>query len=157
MKLLSIKVLAFALLPTLAMAAGAGGGTGGTGANGSTGGAAPGTAGNAPSPTGGTGGTAPGTAGNAPSTSGNNASTANSAAAPGNSGGAVGKGPEITRSMLPEEPSVTYGQPLEIGSTLPGDFTYYPVPNYDAYNYVILDNQRVIVDRRTRRILEVIP
>ena len=134
LKSLTIKVLVLALTPTLAIAAGAGAGTGGasggTGANGSTGSTAPGTAGAAPG--------------------------ANGAAAPGNSG-AVGKGPAITESMLPEEPSVAYGQPLEVGVTLPGDFTYYPVPNYEEYNYVVLDNQRVIVDSRTHRIIEVIP
>ena len=35
--------------------------------------------------------------------------------------------------------------------------TYYPVPNYEAYDYAIVNNQRVIVDRNTHRIVRVIP
>jgi hypothetical protein len=39
---------------------------------------------------------------------------------------------------------------------LPGDFTYYAVPNENSYSYVIINNRKVIVDRQTRRIVGVI-
>ena len=73
-------------------------------------------------------------------------------------GTAVGAGVgAIVGSNLPAHPSVTYGQPVVVGEALPDTYTYYPVPSYDDYGYVVLNDQRVIVDRRTHRILRVIP
>jgi hypothetical protein len=72
-------------------------------------------------------------------------------------GTAVGAGVgAIVGSTLPPQPSVTYDRPLVVGRTMPGTYTYYPVPDSDTYSYVIVNNQRVIVDRRTHRILRVI-
>jgi hypothetical protein len=68
-------------------------------------------------------------------------------------GGAVGL---IAGSSLPSQPSVVYERPIVVGEELPGTMTYYPVPDQDAYSYVIVNNQRVIVDRRSHRILRVI-
>jgi hypothetical protein len=65
-------------------------------------------------------------------------------------GGAAGA---ITGSALPPQPSVRYERPIVVGEALPDTITYYPVPEYDAYSYVIVNNQRVIVDRRTHRVL----
>ena len=130
------------MLPTVAMAASAGtGGTAGSagaGAGSASGAAAPGASAAAPAGATGTSG-----AGAPAATNGSSASQ--------------GKGPAITASMLPEEPSQTYGQQVVIGTALPDDFTYYPVPDYDAYDYIVLDNQRVIVDRGIHRIVEIIP
>ncbi len=53
----------------------------------------------------------------------------------------------IVGSTLPPQPSVVYSQPVVVGSALPDDYTYYEVPNQPDYQYVILNNQRVIVDR----------
>lgn len=53
----------------------------------------------------------------------------------------------IVGSTLPSRPSVVYQQPVVVGSALPDDYTYYEVPNQPDYQYVILNNQRVIVDR----------
>ena len=68
-------------------------------------------------------------------------------------GGAVGA---ITGSALPSQPSVVYQGPVVVGETLPDTVTYYPVPEYDAYSYTILNNRRVIVDRHTHRVVRVI-
>ena len=68
-------------------------------------------------------------------------------------GGAVGA---ITGSGLPPQPSVVYQGPVVIGETLPPSVTYYPVPDYDAYGYTVLNGRRVIVERRTHRIVRII-
>jgi phage tail tape-measure protein len=68
-------------------------------------------------------------------------------------GGAIGA---ITGSALPPQPSVVYQDPVVVGETLPDTVTYYPVPEYDAYSYTILNNRRVIVDRHTHRVVRVI-
>src|ERR1700726_2927656 len=61
-------------------------------------------------------------------------------------GGAVGA---IVGSTPPPQPSVVYERPIVVGQALPDTMTYYPVPDYDAYSYVVINSHRVIVDRRT--------
>jgi hypothetical protein len=68
-------------------------------------------------------------------------------------GGAIGA---ITGSALPPQPSVVYQGPVVVGQTLPGTVTYYPVPEYGDYSYTILNGRRVIVERRTHRIVRII-
>jgi hypothetical protein len=68
-------------------------------------------------------------------------------------GGAAGL---IVGSTLPSHPSVVYDRPIVVGQALPGDYTYYPVPQHNEYSYIIVNNRRVIVDRRTHRVLRVI-
>lgn len=63
----------------------------------------------------------------------------------------------LVGSSLPSHPSVVYQGPIAVGETLPETYTYYEVPQQPAYEYVIVNNQRVIVDRKTHRILRVIP
>lgn len=72
-------------------------------------------------------------------------------------GTAVGAGVgAIVGSALPAHPSVTYDRPVVVGEALPETYTYYPVPNYDDYSYVVVNKHRVIVDRRTHKVLRVI-
>jgi outer membrane lipoprotein SlyB len=63
----------------------------------------------------------------------------------------------LVGSSLPPQPSVTYDGQMVVGGALPDGYTYYPVPQYQDYDYVIVNNQRVIVDHRTRKIVRVIP
>ena len=63
----------------------------------------------------------------------------------------------LVGSSLPTQPSVVYEQPVVVGEPLPDSYTYYEVPQYPDYNYIIVNNQRVIVDRRTHRVLRVMP
>ena len=63
----------------------------------------------------------------------------------------------LVGSSLPPQPSVVYEQPVVVGEPLPDSYTYYEVPQYPDYNYIIVNNQRVIVDRRTHRVLRVMP
>ena len=72
-------------------------------------------------------------------------------------GTAVGAGiGAIVGSTLPSHPSVTYQQPVVVGEPLPDTYTYYDVPNYPDYEYIIVNNQRVIVDRH-HRVIRVAP
>ena len=58
---------------------------------------------------------------------------------------------------LPDEPSVPYNGPMVVGSPMPQDYTYYPVPQFPDYDYVILNGQRVIVDHKTHTIYRILP
>ena len=72
-------------------------------------------------------------------------------------GAVVGAGVgAIVGSSLPAQPSVTYDQPVVVGEALPETVTVYPVPRYTQYDYAVVNNQRVIIDPRTRRIVRVI-
>lgn len=56
--------------------------------------------------------------------------------------------------------SYDYQEPLRVGAVLPNDYTYYDVPeNYHvqrSYRYTVVNHRPVIVDPRTRRVIEVI-
>ena len=63
----------------------------------------------------------------------------------------------LVGSSLPPQPSVVYQEPVAVARPLPDSYTYYDVPQYPDTEYIILNNQRVIVDRHTHRIVRVIP
>jgi hypothetical protein len=72
-------------------------------------------------------------------------------------GAVVGAGVgAIVGSSLPPQPSVAYSQPVVVGQVLPETVTVYPVPQYQQYDYTIINNHRVIIDPRTRRIVRVV-
>ena len=62
----------------------------------------------------------------------------------------------IVGSTLPPQPTVTYEQPVVVGGVLPDSYTYYDVPSANDYSYIILNNHKVIVERRTHKIVRVI-
>jgi hypothetical protein len=71
-------------------------------------------------------------------------------------GAVVGAGVgAIVGSSLPPQPSVVYSGPVVVGQPLPETITVYPVPRYSQYEYAVINNQRVIIDARTRRIVRV--
>jgi hypothetical protein len=57
-------------------------------------------------------------------------------------------------------PSYTYAEPVVVGATLPEQgITYYEVPaQYGAtqYRYTVVNNRTVLVEPRTRRVVQVI-
>ncbi|RBP09273.1 uncharacterized protein DUF1236 [Roseiarcus fermentans] len=63
----------------------------------------------------------------------------------------------LVGSSLAPQPSVVYQGPVAVGEALPDTYTYYDVPQYPGYRYIVVNNQRVIVDRKTHRIVRVIP
>ncbi len=73
-------------------------------------------------------------------------------------GALVGAGVgSIVGSQLPQKPSQAYNGPIAAGQPLPRDVATYPVPHHKQYRYAVVNNKRVIVDRRTRRIERIIP
>ena len=55
-----------------------------------------------------------------------------------------------------QAPSVVYDGPLTVGQPLPETVVIRPVPNYDSYGYAIVNQQRVIVDPRSRKVVEIL-
>jgi hypothetical protein len=73
---------------------------------------------------------------------------------------AVGAGLEIPNavfSAVPRgEPSVTIRERVVVGEPLPETVVLRPVPSYGEYRYAIVNDRRVIVEPRTRRIVKII-
>jgi hypothetical protein len=80
----------------------------------------------------------------------------------GTVGAAVGAVVEIPNAVITSvqgvrEPSaVTIEEPIVVGEPLPVAVEVLPVPGYVDYRYALVNNQRVIVDPRTRRVIRVI-
>jgi len=53
-------------------------------------------------------------------------------------------------------PSVAVQGDVIVGSELPDTVVLRPVPKYDTYSYAVVNNQRVIVEGKTRKIVKVI-
>ncbi len=57
------------------------------------------------------------------------------------------------------EPSVRYENELRVGETLPGTVTYYEIqgrPALSGYRYTVVNDRAVLVEPKTRKIVEVI-
>jgi len=80
----------------------------------------------------------------------------------GTVGAAVGAAVEIPNAVITSvegvrEPSVvTIEEPVVVGEPLPASVEVRPVPGYTDYRYAVVNNQRVIVDPRSRRVIRVI-
>jgi hypothetical protein len=59
-----------------------------------------------------------------------------------------------------QRPSYTYREELRIGAELPSDgVTYYEVPkeyNAPQYRYTVVNGRTVLVDPRTRRVVQIV-
>ena len=51
---------------------------------------------------------------------------------------------------------VVYTGPITVGSTLPDTVTVYDVPKYERYRWTYIDGQRLLVDRKTHKIVAII-
>ena len=77
----------------------------------------------------------------------------------GTVGAAVGLGLEIPNAVLggiPRERSVVVHERVVVGEPLPAAVELRPVPNYTEYRYAVVNDRRVIVEPRTRRVIKVI-
>jgi Protein of unknown function (DUF1236) len=78
----------------------------------------------------------------------------------GTVGAAVGLGLEIPNavfSAVPRgEPSVTIRERIVVGEPLPETVVLRPVPSHAEYRYAVVNDRRVIVEPRTRKIIKVI-
>jgi hypothetical protein len=65
--------------------------------------------------------------------------------------------PEVQSYVVQEEqPSVVIKRKVIVGEALPDDVVLYKVPKYDAYQYGVVNGQRVIVDSRSRRVVQIV-
>ena len=74
-------------------------------------------------------------------------------------GAAVGAGLEIpnaTRGGIPRDDSVVIHDGAVAGEPLPPTVVLRPVPNYPKYRYAVVNDRRVIVEPRTRRVVKII-
>jgi hypothetical protein len=80
----------------------------------------------------------------------------------GTVGAAVGAAVEIPNAVITsvqgvrEPPVVAIEEPIVVGEPLPAAVEVRPVPGYTDYRYAVVNNERVIVDARTRRVIRVI-
>jgi len=51
---------------------------------------------------------------------------------------------------------VTYDGTVVVGDPLPDTVEVYPIPQQPTYGYVVVNQQRVLVDPQSRRVIEVL-
>ena len=83
------------------------------------------------------------------------------AAVGGTVGAAVGLGLEIPNAVITSiqgerVPSVTVRERVVVGEPLPATVQLRAVPNYTQYRYAVVNDRRVIVEPKTRKIIKII-
>jgi uncharacterized protein DUF1236 len=78
----------------------------------------------------------------------------------GTVGAAVGAGLEIPNAVLGsvprDEPSVVVRERVVVGEPLPPAVELRTVPSHTEYRYAIVNDRRVIVEPRTRKVIKII-
>lgn len=79
----------------------------------------------------------------------------------GTVGAAVGAGLEIPNAVITSvqgerTPSVVVRERVIVGEPLPAEVELRPVPHYTQYDYAVVNDRRVIVEPRTRRVIKII-
>jgi hypothetical protein len=79
----------------------------------------------------------------------------------GTVGAAVGLGLEIPNAVITSiegerAPSVVVRERVVVGEPLPPEVVLRPVPNYTEYRYAVVNDRRVIVEPRTRKVIKII-
>jgi hypothetical protein len=79
----------------------------------------------------------------------------------GTVGAVVGAGLEIPNAVIASvqgerAPSVTVRERVVVGEPLPETVVLRPVPSYSQYRYAVVNDRRVIVEPRTRKIIKII-
>jgi hypothetical protein len=79
----------------------------------------------------------------------------------GTVGAAVGAAAEIPNAFITSveranTPSVVVRERIVVGEQLPGTVRLYSVPEYPNYRYAVVNDQRVIVEPRSRKIIRII-
>lgn len=79
----------------------------------------------------------------------------------GTVGAAVGAGLEIPNAVITSvqgerSPSVVVRERVIVGEPLPAEVELRPVPHYTQYDYAVVNDRRVIVEPRTRRVIKII-
>ncbi|MDF2998332.1 MAG: hypothetical protein K0R27_3969 [Xanthobacteraceae bacterium] len=64
---------------------------------------------------------------------------------------------EVESYVVKEKiPSVKVEREVIVGSELPDTVTLRPVPKFDTYSYAVVNNRRVIVEGKTRKVVKII-
>ena len=79
----------------------------------------------------------------------------------GTVGAAIGAVVEVPNAVITSVQgvrgdSVMIEEPVVVGEPLPAVVEVRPVPGYVDYRYAVVNNQRLIVDPRTRRVIRII-
>lgn len=79
----------------------------------------------------------------------------------GTVGAAVGAAAEIPNALITSveranAPSVVVRERIVVGERLPSTVRLLTVPEYPNYRYAVVNNQRVIVEPRSRRIVHIV-
>ena len=79
----------------------------------------------------------------------------------GTVGAAVGAGLEIPNAVITSVqgergPSVVVRERVIVGEPLPAEVELLPVPHYTQYEYAVVNDRRVIVEPRTRKVIKII-
>jgi Protein of unknown function (DUF1236) len=79
----------------------------------------------------------------------------------GTVGAAVGAGLEIPNAVITSvqgerAPSVVVRERVIVGEPLPAEVELRPVPHYTQYEYAVVNDRRVIVEPRTRKVIKII-
>jgi hypothetical protein len=79
----------------------------------------------------------------------------------GTVGAAVGLGLEIPNAVITSvqgerAPSVTVRERIVVGEPLPANVELRTVPSHTEYRYAVVNDRRVIVEPRTRKIIKII-
>lgn len=79
----------------------------------------------------------------------------------GTVGAAVGAGLEIPNAVITSvqgerAPSVVVRERVIVGEPLPAEVELRPVPHYTQYDYAVVNDRRVLVEPRTRRVIKII-
>src|SRR6476660_6199572 len=77
----------------------------------------------------------------------------------GTVGAAVGAAVEIPNAVingLPRDRSVVVRERVVVGEPLPDTVVVRPVPSHTEYNYAVVNDRRLIVEPRTRRVVRII-
>jgi hypothetical protein len=62
----------------------------------------------------------------------------------------------VTYVQREEVPSVAVQEPVVVGQALPATVELRTVPQHTEYRYAVVNNQRVIVEPKTRKVIKVI-
>jgi uncharacterized protein DUF1236 len=76
-------------------------------------------------------------------------------------GAAAGAAVEVPNAVVmsiegQSVPSVTLQERVVVGQPLPEQVDVWPVPHYAEYSYAVVNDQRVIVDPKTRKVIRIV-
>lgn len=76
----------------------------------------------------------------------------------GAAAGAMATPPDEVRTYVLREdaPSVRVEREVVVGSELPDTVVIRPVPKYETYSYAVVNDRRVIVEAKTRKVIQIV-